>query len=137
MKKYNCILLVDDDETCNFITEKIITKLKVSDNTYSMKNGQEALTFIKEKCDGSDSCSTLCPDLILLDLNMPVMDGLEFLEQFYTGDELSTKCSSGIDIYVLSSSDNTEDKEKANKYNVKGYITKPMTADKLMHISGN
>jgi CheY-like chemotaxis protein len=133
MKKYNCILLVDDDETCNFITEKIITKLDISSHTHSMKNGKEALLFIEENCECNyNTVPSVCPDLILLDLNMPVMDGIEFLEEFYTNKKI--KHSENINIYILSSSDNSEDMEKVTKYKVKGYITKPMTADKLLNI---
>lgn len=132
MKKFNCILLVDDDETSNFITQKIIAKLNISSHTHSMKNGKEALSFIEENCDISNTVASGCPDLILLDLNMPVMDGMEFLEEFYTNKKI--KQANDINIYVLSSSDNTKDMEKITKYKVKGYIAKPMTAQKLMDI---
>ncbi|HWZ22144.1 MAG TPA: response regulator [Cytophagaceae bacterium] len=129
MKKFNCILLVDDDETCNFITQKIITKLDISSHTYSTKNGREAMSFI----EASSETVPVCPDLILLDLNMPVMDGIEFLEEFYANKKI--KHADDINIYVLSSSDNIKDMEKVMKYKVKGYITKPMTADKLINIA--
>jgi CheY-like chemotaxis protein len=133
MKKFNCILLVDDDETCNFITEKIITKLSISGHTHVTKNGREAMSFIEENCeDTSNPVTSVCPDLILLDLNMPVMDGIEFLEEFYANK--NAKQVDDIDIYVLSSSDNMEDMKRVTKYKVKGYITKPMTADKLINI---
>src|SRR6187402_323813 len=114
MKKFNCVMLVDDDETCNFITEKIITKLNISTHTKSMKNGQEALSFIEENYESSpdNDLSALCPDLILLDINMPVMDGLEFLEEFYNNKILEKKYTDQTSIYVLTSSDNTVDLSK-------------------------
>jgi CheY-like chemotaxis protein len=130
MKKFNFIMLVDDDETCNYITEKMITKLDVSGHTMSLKNGKEAMNFIEEHCpDGFE----MCPDVILLDINMPVMNGLEFLEEFFNNKTLQ-KYIDKINIYMLTSSDNPVDLEKIRQYGVKGYISKPMTPDKIMNL---
>lgn len=130
MKKFNFIMLVDDDETCNYITEKMIAKLNVSGHTMSVKNGKEALDFIAEHCpEGVE----MCPDVILLDINMPVMNGLEFLEEFYNHESLK-KYADKINIYMLTSSDNPADIDKIRQYRVKGYISKPMTPDKIMNI---
>ena len=133
MKKFNFIMLVDDDETCNYITEKMIAKLDVSGHTMSLKNGKEAIDFIEEHCQTTDDGFDMCPDVILLDINMPVMNGLEFLEEFYNHKNLQQYIGK-INIYMLTSSDNPMDIEKIGKYRVKGYISKPMTPDKIMNI---
>jgi CheY-like chemotaxis protein len=129
MKKFNFIMLIDDDEISNFITEKMITSLMLSDRMHTLKNGIEALTFINKNCNSS---SNQCPDLIILDINMPVMDGIEFLEEFYSNKK--SKNPNDPNIYILSSSYNPHDTEKIKKFNIKGYITKPMTLEKLMGI---
>ncbi len=134
MGKINFIMLVDDDETCNYITEKMISKLDVSDHTLSMKNGKEALRYLEKHCpDASESISDDYPDILLLDINMPVMNGVEFLEEFYNNEKLK-QYAHKIKIYMLTSSDNPIDLEKTRQYNVQGYISKPMTPDKIINL---
>jgi CheY-like chemotaxis protein len=136
MKKYNRILLIDDDDTSNYISEKLIKRLNIGCNTFSLKNGQEAMNFLEEHYAPATGSSEEQTDLIFLDINMPVMDGLEFLEEFYNNKKLKKEYLDAISIYMLTSSDSPLDKEKISKYNVKGYISKPMTEDKLIGIVG-
>lgn len=105
-------------------------------HTYRLKNGKEALDFIEENCEKyeSDENIHLRPDLIFIDMNMPVMDGIEFLEEFYNNKNLKKEYREDTCIYMLTSSDNPIDKEKITKYNIRGYISKPMTTDKLISI---
>ncbi len=128
-------MLVDDDETCNYISEKIISKLNLSSHTHIVKNGREALNFIEENCTKSNNNFTICPDLILLDINMPVMDGIEFLEELYNNKNIEKLYTNSVSIYILSSSDNPSDMKKVSKYNIKGYLSKPITVDKIIAIS--
>ena len=79
MNKYHSILLVDDDEISNFINQQIITSLQLTDRVYTSRNGMEALKFLEEF---NDKISSIHPELILLDIKMPIMDGLEFLKAF-------------------------------------------------------
>lgn len=132
MKKFNFILLIDDDETCNYITKKMISNMKVPGHTQCFRNGKEALAFIEENClETSDETSqATTSDLILLDISMPVMDGLEFLEELFNHEKLQDYANK-INIYMLTSSDSPVDLEKIKHYNIKGYISKPMTPDKL------
>ncbi len=95
---------------------------------HSSSNGQEALDFITENCLQSKESKKKCPDVVLLDLNMPVMDGYEFLEEYSKSVELSKQ---GIRIIVVSSSDSKRDREKTAQFNVAGYIVKPLTEEKL------
>jgi len=77
-KKLNEILLIDDDQVNNFITEKLLIKLKIAETITIKSNGREGLNFINQKCI---SDSPYCPQFIIFDYNMPVMDGLEFLKE--------------------------------------------------------
>jgi CheY-like chemotaxis protein len=71
MKKLNCILLVEDDDTTNFYNQFLIENLSIADQVAVALNGQEALEYL-EKAGHGDAVT---PDLILLDINMPVMNG--------------------------------------------------------------
>ncbi|MBC7450493.1 MAG: response regulator [Cytophagales bacterium] len=127
MKKYKSILLVDDDTTSNFISELIIQKLSIAESVTSLKNGREALTYVSTHC--VLQCNDDCPQIVFLDLHMPVMDGFDFLKQLtiQIPDYFNL-----FKIYILTSSNNPADIEKVMEYNVEGYINKPLNAEKIM-----
>jgi CheY-like chemotaxis protein len=126
MKKINTLLLVDDDQVSNFLTQSLIEEINVAGYIHVANNGQEAIDFLEQYC--SDA-TVECPDLILLDLNMPVMDGFEFLSRYKELEYLHHK---HISIVILTSSSSTRDIEKAKEYDiVKYYLTKPITEENL------
>ena len=126
------LLLVDDDKICNFYMKNLL------DNCSGFKadirtalNGQEALDIIEEHWYNSDK-SKGKTKLIFLDLNMPVMDGFEFLD-IYSKHPLSEEPE--VIIYVLSSSLNISDQDKALNYPaVQDYLTKPFKLEQLQRI---
>ncbi len=120
-KKLNCILLIDDDEVNNFINENILRKLNVAEEIKVVKNGLEALQFITTYNDVGVS-----PELILLDLHMPVMDGFEFMSSF---NQLDLINKHKIEIAVLTSSENPNDLRLAKSLGIKHYLMKPFKAD--------
>jgi CheY-like chemotaxis protein len=75
MSKFNCILLVDDDYINNFLTERLLRKSSIAREVKAVRNGEEALTYLNEE-------KNKFPDLILLDIQMPEMDGIGFLKNF-------------------------------------------------------
>ena len=87
-KKLNCVLLIDDDKGTNFINQMIIKKSGITDNIQTVLNGKEAIDFItnKGKFEKEDQVFPQ-PMLTLLDINMPVMDGWEFLEAYHNLEE--------------------------------------------------
>lgn len=120
--------IVDDNHIVLLVVGKIIKKTKLSENVYSFKNGEEALSILKRGIKDPE----LLPDVILLDINMPIVDGWEFLEEY---KKLKPELEKDIEIYMLTSSISERDIERAAKIShVKGYITKPVTKDKIMQI---
>ena len=80
-KKLNCILLVDDDKATNFLHKKIIGNNDVSENILVALNGKEAMIIICNALIDNDKNNTL-PELVFLDINMPIMNGWEFMEEY-------------------------------------------------------
>ncbi len=126
MKKLKSILLVDDDEISNFLAETIIQDLDLAYEVKISKNGREALELI-DYCMNHQA--EKCPELVLLDINMPVMDGFEFLEAL---DKLQKAYNiNNTTIVMLTSSSSSFDLEKAKNYNITGFINKPLTEKSL------
>ncbi|MFN6945037.1 MAG: response regulator [Cytophagaceae bacterium] len=124
---YKSILLIDDDPINNFINAKLIKKLSLAEDIFILANGEEGIRFLlnTEKKD--------LPDLILLDVNMPIMNGFEFLEIF---SNLTISNKEKIKIFMLTSSGNSQDLERIKFFQVDGYIQKPLTSDKLFDALG-
>ena len=125
MNKPDSVLLVDDDEVCNFLNSNVIHLADGSLKVHTATNGHRALDFVKKQKKNSTQ-------LILLDLSMPEMDGFEFLEEYVKLPEEKRKNKV---IVILTSSDYEEDRQRAKKYHVVcGYITKPLTHEKLVTV---
>jgi CheY-like chemotaxis protein len=135
MKQLNKILLVDDDATSNFLTRMLIEDMELANRIYTAQNGAEALELIKGQCISSEQVDdNYCPELILLDINMPIMDGFEFLEELQKLKDLRHKDTK---IVILTSSTNAKDLERAQSYAVYKYLQKPLTEEKLLTIRGD
>lgn len=131
--KLNCILLVDDDMATNFINKKIIQKTNIVEHVHVALNGREAIDYICSKGKfESGSNEYPCPEMLLLDINMPVMDGWEFIEAYQKLDESYKK---NIIIVMLSSSFNPADKAKADSIKeISEFRQKPMGKAALLEI---
>ena len=128
MRPINLVALIDDDEIIQFIGTKVIESTNLVDRIKTFSNGEEAINFLKSNSKNPD----LLPEIILLDLNMPIMNGFEFLEKFIM---LEPKLGKKITIYVVSSSVSPIDIEKLNKISeVSDYIIKPITKEKFEKI---
>ena len=126
-KKLNCVLLVDDDAT-NYIHKFIINEINFAKHIKIVENGQEALNYLKSKNDRDYRR----PNLIFLDVNMPQMDGWEFLEHYKRLDE---ELIDKMMVVMLTTSLNPDDKANAETIGyIDRYMTKPLNAKMLREL---
>ncbi|MGH2667385.1 response regulator [Flavobacterium sp.] len=121
------ICIIDDDPIYQLITKKIIEKNALFSDRQSFTDGFDALHFFRSE--------KRIPDIILLDIEMPAMDGWDFLDEFC---DLKKGFDQKIAIYVISSSIAKEDIEKAKTYDcITGFISKPINLEKLKKIANS
>jgi CheY-like chemotaxis protein len=131
MKK-NIIWIVDDDFIYQTIVKKLIQKTGVFSAYTSFTNGKEAINTLINNLE--DDVNYL-PDIILLDINMPVMDGWEFMGEF---KKLKNNLTNQNKIYIVSSSIAVEDRNKSKSFtDIIGYIAKPITINEMLSIVNN
>ncbi len=125
MPQLSSIMLVDDDSTTNFLNQTLIKRMGVVEHLHVAENGAEALQALHQACV---PLSASCPDLILLDMKMPVMNGIEFLEAYA---QLPLTRRQGVVIVMLTTSLLPHDLERVQQLPVAGVLNKPLTKDKL------
>ncbi len=125
MKTLRRILLVDDDEVANFLSERLLRRENLADNIAIARHGAEALRLL------SAEIPPPVPELILLDIKMPVMDGFEFLEAY---QRMDGKPSPEPLIVMLSSSLNPQDIDRAMANGATKFMDKPLTSEKLREL---
>lgn len=129
MKKLNRILLVDDDDVTNIYNQILIRKLGVADNVDVATNGRKALDYLRER---SFTNGETFPELVLLDINMPEMNGFEFLEEY---GKMPDASHNELPIVMLTSSDHDMDLERAQSFPyLSGYYVKPLREENIRKI---
>jgi CheY-like chemotaxis protein len=123
-RKLKTILLVDDDPITNFINERLLTKMKLADEVKTVINGEEGVKCLHDHCFKTK----ISPELILLDINMPIMNGFEFLEAYKFIEFINKE---EIVIAVLTTSENSEDKRRMAELGIKCFVNKPLTEQKI------
>lgn len=126
-RKINCILLVDDDPDDNFLHQLIIEESGLCNHVRVVENGIKALSYLRQQ-----DTDYIRPDVILLDINMPGMNGFEFLQEY---ESLSLDLRAHVVLMMLTTSLNPDDETRAHRFaNVRGYRNKPLTRDMLENI---
>ena len=128
MRTFRKILIVDDDPASQFLLKDTLQELGLSGTIVSLWNGKEALDYLQKQCLNENAASRECPDWILLDLNMPVMGGLEFLAILRQLEQHNRICTH---ISIVSSSSHHQDKDQVQRFGVNSYLLKPITEAKL------
>ena len=130
-RKFNCVLLVDDDHATNYIHKFIMKEADFAEHIRIAENGQEALDYLRSNNDSE----YLRPNLIFLDVNMPIMNGLEFLEHY---NQLEEELQSEMMVVMLTTSLNPQDKATAeSNEKVSHFLNKPLTIEMLRELQNS
>ncbi|MFD2161558.1 response regulator [Paradesertivirga mongoliensis] len=117
------VFIIDDDPIHQRIAQIMISKHQLFDEYVSFTEAGKGLKFLQDNCEMIEAL----PDVILLDLNMPVMDGWDFLDKF---EKIRHTLIKDIRIFIVSSSVDEKDISRSQSYaSVKGFISKPLTPD--------
>jgi CheY-like chemotaxis protein len=125
MRKVN-VLLVEDNEGDILLTREAFEESKVQADLSVVRNGQEALDFLFKRKDYEDAQK---PDIILLDINIPIYNGHEVLQQIKTDEQLKT-----IPVIMLTTSNSQEDVKKSYEQHCNTYIVKPLNMDEFLKV---
>jgi response regulator of citrate/malate metabolism len=125
-KRLNCVLLIDDDIASNFLSEKIIRNADITNEIKIAPNGEVAIANIEEEYFDNNSS----PELILLDINMPIMDGIDFFSRYKSIFDRNT----GSTIIAFTSSIHYHQIDTLFQLGISDYISKPLTSDKITRV---
>jgi response regulator of citrate/malate metabolism len=126
MRNFDLTYIIDDDSTFVFVLKKLLKKIENFNEIRNIVNGEEAVTVLENHYSNGETF----PDIIFLDINMPMLDGWQFLEEIEQSN-YHQKCN----IYIVSSTIDVNEIEKSKNYaSVKGFISKPVLENKLKDI---
>ena len=128
MKKIGTFCIVDDDDIYQFTTSLLLKKTDLVNKIIVFSNGLKAINFLKDEMGTKENI----PDVLFLDINMPVMDGWEFLEEYLLIKPMMPKT---VVIYMVSSSVDERDVLKAKSISaLSGYLVKPISSQNIMEV---
>ncbi len=122
------VCLIDDDEVYQFIFRRQVEISNLASQILIFPNGQKGFDYLMNTLKAPENL----PEYIFLDINMPIMDGWQFLEEFST---IKNELRKPINIYLVTSSIDERDIEKANQFSdVKEYLIKPISEEKIIEV---
>ncbi len=131
-KKYFAVMLVDDNEIDNLINQKMIEAANITEHIYTHTGARSAIEFLKNIEKLNEAAKNILPDIIFLDIDMPLMDGFQFLDEF---EKLQDTTRERCKIIMLTSSINPQDMSKSKEYNVLKYFNKPLSQETLENLN--
>ncbi len=128
MTKIKKVLVVDDDKIYHFILKNLFSKNEIAVTGCFSDNGFDGIEKLKHKIE-----KDILPDVILLDINMPIMDGWQFLDEY---KKLKTQYHLQVPVYLISSSNNPDDYHRAKFYenDISAYLLKPINEQDICKI---
>ncbi len=131
-KKYQNVMLIDDNEIDNLINQKMIEAAGITETIFTHSGAKSAIEFLRNIEKIMRKSPNVLPQVIFLDIDMPLMDGFQFLDQF---DKLSTETKNYCKIVMLTSSINPQDLNKSKTYEyVRKFLNKPLTQESLKNL---
>lgn len=133
MTKIDRVLLVDDDEICSYLHQLLMEEADVAKEFKHISDPRVALKYMLDYYSTQPAIKPDCPDLVFLDINMPGIDGFEFLEEL---DQLSEVDQTKFLIIMLTVSDHPNDKEKVDSMGNKiaAYLNKPLLEEDIQKV---
>ncbi|PIQ22761.1 MAG: response regulator [Cytophagales bacterium CG18_big_fil_WC_8_21_14_2_50_42_9] len=133
MKPLDLILLVDDDETTNYVNNRTLQRTQAAHEVKIFTDGEQAIRYLQAAaCTSGAPGKEKCPDMIFLDIKMPIMDGFEFLEAYKS---LGLNESAPTKIMMLTSSASFYDLKRLETYSeVKRHFSKPLADQDIKEI---
>ena len=129
MEKLRNVLLIDDDPTTSFLQKKVIQSFGFSEKVEIANDGEEALQLLGKYIHAENE--DMIPQLIFVDIDMPFMDGFQFLEAY---QKLYFREKDSVVVAVLTSSISPQDMKRAKEFSVEAYLVKPLTKEKMIEL---
>lgn len=128
---FDRIIIIDDDYVSGYLSRITTEEMNIAEEVIHLQSADKGIAFIKNHCLENQVDKAECPDLILLDIHMPVKDGYEFLDEL---QRMGQEAIIHLKVIVLTSSGTLRDKEKMKQYGIKGIIEKPISEIELLEL---
>lgn len=129
MEKIRNVLLIDDDTISSWLNQAMLERTALVEHIESISDGKSAIEFLQQCCSNPSDVTTSYPDLIFLDLDMPVVNGFDVLDALQKSENSAWLIRDRV--IVLTTSINNKDLERANTYHIHDYLIKPLTETKI------